>query len=274
MVRTHNLPSIHSLVSEALGTYKKHVWVYVLLLLIVYALLVPNMIIDISPEGSIETTWRILALFCQAASLYFVVAFVKSVVRAVDGHPPSVRDALPAFSSVIRPVLTLVTLAILSIPIFSFLGVVAASFWQEVTVLTVISGVIILIPVLFICFIITGTFLFSVKYSTWPLRSMRDFWNKTKDAFVPFFLRYAGLFLFMILFTVLIGFLSGLFWRYVSPETLALVVMLVMSIFFLMPLIYFSLVKLLFTDYENHRLPQVQLLELNSPDLSLGDKEN
>ncbi len=265
MSKSHNLPTIKVLIEEALEVYKKHALVYISLLFITYLLLIPNMVIDISPRDSVSTTLRIGSIICEVASLYFVVAFIKSVIHAVEGNPPSFKDALPNILSAIRPISTLLVLALLSIPIFAFFGVVVQFSWYKINILTILSAIILLIPVLFVGFIITGTFLFSVKYQTWPMRSIRDFWNRTKDAFIPFFLRYAGLFLFMIVFIIIIGFLSGILIRYVSPDVLALVIVGVSSIFFLMPLIYFALVKLLFTDYRNHNLPMEQLLELTPP---------
>lgn len=272
MEKSEHLPNLPVLFKEAFAMYKKNILLYGVLLLLIYIFLIPNIIWN-TYSSSVSGMWAaflsILSFLGQIVSLYFVIAFIRSLISLSDGDTPSFRKVLPSLKQSIRPLATMVVLAIVSMPVFAIIGgagLLMTATIVRYSIMILLLSLIMLFVVFLVSFIITGTFLFSVRYELWPFRALRDFIKSTKGKFMALFARYLGIFSIMLVLVVLLAVLIGFLYGDHSINSLPFTVVLFLSVFFLMPLVYFALVRMIFHQVKiDTSLPAEQLLEVMPP---------
>jgi hypothetical protein len=272
MESPEHLPSLSALSTEAFVTYKKNILLCGMLLLLVYIFLIPNIIWN-SYSHSVSGMWaivlRTLSFLGQIVSIYFVIAFIRSLISLIEGNKPSIRQVMPSFRQSLRPLITIVMLAIISMPIFSFIGGVGLLLTVTTTPYALaifLLYFVMLFIVFLISFVITGTFLFSVRYELWPLRALRNFFQSIRGRFMPLFTRYLGIFSIMLVLVLLLAILVGFLYGNRQSNSLPFTIVLLLSVFFLMPLVYFVLVKMMFHHTKaDAKSSADQLLEVTPP---------
>lgn len=259
-----------SLIKNSTRFFKQNYQLYLPVLVILYVFT----ILRIPIEG--ENQFSLIGLILQIGYLYFLIGFMKLVISNNNTNQLSVKNIFPNIKTIIRPVVTLVSLVVAMMVIYlPFVLLIASSFIKNLTnnimpkeaIYSIFPVILVFIILVFLTsFILNSTLLFSIKNNTWPIRSIKDFFKSVKGRFFRTFGKIMLLTFYMLCIIMVMALLFTLVTIGFGSEYISMVILLAVFQITIFPVYYICFTKIVLPiDNENHNLPEIQPLEVNPP---------